>query len=53
MYYPTLDVPTRSGFQHNSELEENSGPPHGPKQDDINRGELGSRIGKHARRVPP
>jgi hypothetical protein len=46
-------IPARSGFRHNSGFEEDPGPPYRPKQDDINCGELGSRIGKRAHRVPP
>jgi hypothetical protein len=41
------------GFQRNSRLEENPGPPYGPEQNHLHSGQLGPRIRKHARRVPP
>jgi hypothetical protein len=34
-------------------LEKDPSPPYGPKQDHLHSSELGSRIGKRARRVPP
>jgi hypothetical protein len=46
-------IPARSGFQHNSGLEENPGPPYGPEQDHLYCGKPRSHIGKRAHQVPP
>jgi hypothetical protein len=41
-------IPARPSFRCNSRLEENPGPPHGPKQDYLYSSKPGSHIGKHA-----